>query len=77
MSRSNAFKVSQYYHTEWMPENELQLRVDRLSMDADFYESLVRQIAMLGGDLSGLVPRCLHERVYRKFRCEEDAGDEH
>ena len=39
--------------------------------------SLVRQIAMLGGDLSGLVPRCLHERVYRKFRCEEDAGDEH
>ena len=44
MSRSNAFKVSQYYHTEWMPENELQFRVDRLSMDADFYESLVRQI---------------------------------
>ena len=39
--------------------------------------SLVRQIAMLGGDLSGLVPRCLHERVYRKFRREEDAGDEH
>lgn len=47
MSRSNAFKVSQYYHTEWMPENELQFRVDRLSMDADFYESLVRQIASM------------------------------
>lgn len=30
--------------------------------------SLVRQIAMLGGDLSGLVPRCLHERVYERFQ---------
>ena len=43
-SGSNAFKVSRYYHTEWMPENELQFRVDGLSMDA-VYESLVRQIA--------------------------------
>ena len=40
----NAFKVSRYYHTEWMPENELQFRVDGLSMDA-VYESLVRQVA--------------------------------
>lgn len=43
-SGSNAFKVSRYYHTEWMPENELQFRVDGLSMDA-IYENLVRQIA--------------------------------
>ena len=43
-SGSNAFKVSRYYHTEWMPENELQFRVDGLSMDA-VYENLVRQIA--------------------------------
>lgn len=43
-SGSNAFKVSRYYHTEWMPEDELQFRVDGLSMDA-VYESLVRQIA--------------------------------
>ena len=39
--------------------------------------SLVRQMALLGGDLSGLIPRCLHERVYRKFRREEAASDEH
>lgn len=43
-SGSNAFKVSRYYHTEWMPENELQFRVEGLSMDA-VYESLVRQVA--------------------------------
>lgn len=30
--------------------------------------SLVRQMAMLKGDLSGLVPKCLHERVYQRDR---------
>ena len=43
-SGSNTFKVSRYYHTEWMPENELQFQLDGLSMDT-VYESLVRQIA--------------------------------
>ena len=43
-SGSNAFKVSRYYHTDWMPEDELHLSIDGLNMDA-IYESLVRQIA--------------------------------
>lgn len=43
-SGSNAFKVSRYYHTDWMPEDELHLSIDGLNMDA-VYESLVRQIA--------------------------------
>lgn len=43
-SGSSAFKVNRYYHTDWMPEDELQLRIDGLNMDA-VYESLVRQIA--------------------------------
>lgn len=43
-SGSNAFKVSRYYHTDWMPEDELHLHIDGLNMDA-VYESLVRQIA--------------------------------
>ena len=43
-SGGNAFKVSRYYHTEWVPENELQFHVEGLSMDA-VYENLVRQIA--------------------------------
>ena len=32
--------------------------------------SLVRQMAQFKGDLSGLVPRCLHERVYERFEKE-------
>ena len=43
-SGSNAFKVNRYYHTDWMPEDELQFHIDGLNMDA-VYESLVRQIA--------------------------------
>ena len=43
-SGSSAFKVNRYYHTDWMPEDELQLRIDGLNMDT-VYESLVRQIA--------------------------------
>ena len=36
--------MSRYYHTDWVPEDELRFRVDGLNMDA-VYESLVRQIA--------------------------------
>ena len=43
-SGSNAFKVNRYYHTDWMPEDELQLHIDGLNMDV-VYESFVRQIA--------------------------------
>lgn len=43
-SGSNAFKVDTYYHTDWLPENELALRLDGLNMDA-VYENYVRQIA--------------------------------
>lgn len=43
-SGSNAFKVSRYYHTDWMPEDELHLHIDGLNMDG-VYENLVRQIA--------------------------------
>lgn len=40
----DAFRVSSYYHTEWVPEKELQLKLEGLSMDA-VYENFVRQIA--------------------------------
>ncbi|MGP1505532.1 MAG: DUF4391 domain-containing protein [Eggerthia catenaformis] len=43
-SGSNAFKVNRYYHTEWMYEEDLSLKVDGLNMDA-VYENFVRQIA--------------------------------
>ena len=43
-SGSNAFKVSRYYHTDWVPKDELHLSIDGLNMDS-VYESFVRQIA--------------------------------
>ena len=43
-SGNNAFKVNGYYHTEWLTEDELQLKLEGLSVDA-VYENFVRQIA--------------------------------
>ena len=61
-SGSNAFKVNRYYHTDWMPEDELQLRIDGLNMDT-VYESLVRQIA--GDKLQAESGESLKESVQR------------
>lgn len=41
---NNAFKVNGYYHTEWLLEDELPLRLEGLNVDA-IYENFVRQIA--------------------------------
>lgn len=38
------FKVGKYYHTEWMTEAELPIRIDGLNLDV-VYENFVRQIA--------------------------------
>ena len=62
---SNAFKVSRYYHTDWMPEDELHLSIDGLNMDA-VYESLVRQIA--GDKLQTDSGERLKESVEREER---------
>lgn len=43
-SGKNAFKVNGYYHTEWMSEDELPIKLEGLNID-DVYENLVRQIA--------------------------------
>lgn len=48
-SGHHAFKVSRYYHTEWVPEGSLNFSIDGLNMDA-VYANLVRQIA---GDALG------------------------
>ena len=61
-SGNNAFKVSRYYHTDWVPEDELRFRVDGLNMDA-VYESLVRQIA--GGALQADSGESLQASVER------------
>lgn len=61
-SGGNAFKVNRYYHTDWMPENELCFTISGLNMDA-VYESLVRQIA--GERLQALSHESLKESVGR------------
>ena len=43
-SGDNAFKVGTYYHTGWLPESDLPLKVDGLNIDT-VYENFVRQIA--------------------------------
>lgn len=43
-SGNKAFKVNGYYHTEWLTEEELPLKLEGLNVDA-VYENFVRQIA--------------------------------
>ena len=43
-SGNTAFKVNRYYQTDWMPEEELLLKIEGLSLDS-VYENFVRQIA--------------------------------
>lgn len=43
-SGTNAFKVGNYYHTDWLPEDALPLKAEGLSVDK-VYENFVRQIA--------------------------------
>ena len=43
-SGNTAFKVGTYYHTEWLPEEELPIHIDGLDLDSA-YENFVRQIA--------------------------------
>lgn len=61
-SGTNAFKVSGYYHTDWLPEADMQLRIEGLSTDA-VYENLVRQIA--GETLQTQTGDTLQETVER------------
>lgn len=43
MGGNKAFKVNKYYHTEWMPEHELNLKIEGLNMDA-VWENLIIQV---------------------------------
>ncbi len=41
---TNTFRVDKYYHTDWMKETDLPLKLDGLNID-QVYENFVRQIA--------------------------------
>ena len=63
-----AFKVGTYYHTEWLPEQELPLKIEGLNTDA-VYENFVRQIA--GDALQGDSSESLKESVEHDVRRQE------
>lgn len=42
-SGSKAFKVNKYYHTDWMQPDELNLKIERLNMDA-VWDNLIIQV---------------------------------
>ena len=64
-SGNSAFKVGTYYHTEWLPEEELPLKVEGLNVDT-VYENFVRQIA--GDALQADTGETLKETVERDAR---------
>ena len=67
-SGNNAFKVGTYYHTDWLTESKLPLRVDGLSIDK-VYENFVRQIA--GETLQTGTNESLKESVERDERRQQ------
>ena len=67
-SGNNAFKVGTYYHTDWLEETELPLKIDGLSIDK-VYENFVRQIA--GDVLQAEKQESLKDSVDRDNRRHE------
>lgn len=67
-SVSAAFKVGNYYHTDWVTEDTFSLRIDGLNMDT-IYENLVRQIA--GDTLTQENSESLKETVERQLAREK------
>ena len=67
-SGNNAFKVGTYYHTDWLDETALPLKIDGLSIDK-VYENFVRQIA--GDVLQAEKQESLKDSVERDNRRQE------
>ena len=67
-SGNNAFKVGTYYHTDWLEESKLPLKIDGLNVDK-VYENYVRQIA--GDALQAEKQESLKDSVERDNRRQE------
>lgn len=67
-SVNTAFKVGNYYHTDWVTEDAFSLAIDGLNMDT-VYENLVRQIA--GDVLAQENAESLKETVERQAAREK------
>lgn len=67
-SANTAFKVGNYYHTDWVTEDSFSLRIDGLNTDT-IYENLVRQIA--GDELTNENNESFKETVERQAAREK------
>ena len=67
-SGNSAFKVGKYYHTEWLAEEDLPLKLEGLNTDK-VYENFVRQIA--GEALRAEKFESLKDSVERDARRQE------
>lgn len=68
-SAGDTFKVSGYYHTDWLEEDKLPLKIEGLDLDS-VYENFVRQIAV--GQLEKNVPEeSLKTSVEREKKRQE------
>lgn len=67
-SGNNAFKVGTYYHTDWLNEEELPIKIDGLDIDK-VYENFVRQIA--GEALKTDKQESLQEAVQRDAKRQD------
>ena len=69
-ANNTAFKVNQYYHTEWLELEELPLKLDGLSVDA-VYENFVFQIAgdkLQANEHESLQDAVAHEEKVKKLQ---------
>lgn len=75
ISGNNAFKVGTYYHTEWLLDKELTLKLDGLNIDK-VYENFVRQIAgnALGTENSESLKESVERDIRRKQLEKQIAG---
>lgn len=71
-SAKNTFKVNGYYHTDWLSEDKLPLKLEGLNLDT-VYESFVRQIAgnsltikSVGEDLKDSIERDEKKKMLQK-----------
>ena len=66
-SSTNAFRVDKYYHTDWLKEKDLPLKLEGLNID-QVYENFVRQIA---GESFSDKSETLKESIARDSRKRE------
>jgi len=67
-SGNSAFKVNRYYHTDWLPMEEIPVKLEGLSIDK-VYENFVRQVA--GEQLQSKPTESIKESVERAEQLQQ------